>query len=99
LLPVLLFTGGAFGVVMSPLVARAVGAVPLARAGIAGGVVGSVQWLGNALGVAIIGSLYFGLAQRSSSDAAVASHAMLALLSAGVALLLRRWPAADADPR
>ena len=41
MLPALLFTGCAFGVVMSPLVARAVGTVPLANAGIAGGVVGS----------------------------------------------------------
>ena len=91
LLPALLFTGGAFGVVMSPLVARAVGAVPLAKAGIAGGVVGSVQWLGNALGVALIGSVYFALAQRSAADAAVISHVMLAALAAGVAVLLRRW--------
>jgi hypothetical protein len=91
LLPALLFTGCAFGVVMSPLVARAVGTVPLAKAGIAGGVVGSVQWLGNALGVAVIGSVYFVLAQRSPAQAAVASHGMLALLAVAVALLLPRW--------
>lgn len=98
LLPALLFTGGAFGVVMSPLVARAVGAVPLAKAGIASGVVGSVQWLGNALGVAVIGSIYFVLAQRSAAEAATVSHAMLAALAVGVALLLPRWqgpPAGD----
>jgi len=91
LLPALLFTGGAFGVVMSPLVARAVGAVPLAKAGLAAGVVGSVQWLGNALGVAVIGSLYFVLAQHSASEAAVASHVLMAGLAVGVALLLSRW--------
>jgi MFS family permease len=38
LLPALLVTGAAFGVLMSPLVARAVGTLPLARAGLAGGV-------------------------------------------------------------
>jgi predicted tellurium resistance membrane protein TerC len=65
--------------------------VPLAKAGIAGGVVGSVQWLGNALGVAVIGSVYFVLAQRSATHAAVVSHVMLALLAVGVALLLPRW--------
>ena len=96
LLPALLFTGGAFGVVMSPLVARAVGAVPLAKAGIAGGVVGSVQWLGNALGVAVIGSIYFALAQRSAAQAAVVSHLMLAALAVGVALLLPRWQCSTA---
>jgi len=91
LLPALLFTGGAFGVVMSPLVARAVGVVSLARASIASGVVGSVQWLGNALGVAVIGSVYFMLAQHSASAATVVSHLMLAVLAVGVALLLPRW--------
>jgi MFS family permease len=93
MLPALLFTGCAFGVVMSPLVARAVGTVPLAKAGIAGGVVGSVQWLGNALGVAVIGTVYFVLAQQSAAQAAVVSHVMLALLAVGVALLLPRWRA------
>jgi MFS family permease len=98
--PALLVTGGAFGVVMSPLVARAVGAVPIAQAGIAGGVVGSVQWLGNALGVAVIGTVYFALAQHSAVEATLVSHVLLALLAVGVAGLLRGWlqtaPAAGA---
>jgi len=101
LAPALLFTGGAFGVVMSPLVARAVGTVPLAHAAIAGGVVGSMQWLGNALGVAVIGSVYFALAQHSPAQATVASHVMLALLAVGVAWLLRSWrspPHASTEP-
>jgi hypothetical protein len=99
LLPTLLFTGGAFGIVMSPLVARAVGAVPLAQAGLAGGVVGSVQWLGNALGVALIGSIYFVLAPQSPAQAALTSHGLLALLAAGVALLLPRWIGATGPAR
>jgi predicted MFS family arabinose efflux permease len=98
LAPTLLFTGAAFGVVMSPLVARAVGAVPLAHTALAGGVVGSVQWLGNALGVALIGSLYFALAQQSPAQAAAASHVMLALLAIGVAWLLRTGSTAPRAP-
>ena len=101
LAPALLFTGGAFGVVMSPLVARAVGTVPLAHAAIAGGVVGSMQWLGNALGVAVIGTVYFALAQHSPAQATVVSHVMLALLAVGVAWLLRSWrspPRASTEP-
>jgi Na+/phosphate symporter len=94
LLPALLCTGAAFGVVMSPLVARATGVVPLAQAGLAGGVVGTVQWLGNALGVAVLGTIYFALAQHSAADAASVSHVLLALLAVGVALLLPRWIAA-----
>jgi predicted MFS family arabinose efflux permease len=91
MLPALLFTGCAFGIVMSPLVARAVGTLPLAKAGIAGGVVGSMQWLGNALGVAVIGSVYFMLAPHSAAHAAAVSHVLLALLAVAVALLLPRW--------
>jgi predicted MFS family arabinose efflux permease len=91
LLPSLLFTGAAFGVVMSPLVARAVGTLPLARAGIAGGVVVTVQWLGNALGVAVLGSVYFALAPSAGAEAAALSHVLLAALALIVALLLPRW--------
>jgi MFS family permease len=91
MLPTLLFTGAAFGLVMSPLVARAVGTVPLAQAGIAGGVVVTVQWLGNALGVAVIGSIYFAIAPRASAEAAMVSHLLLGLLAACVAWLMSRW--------
>lgn len=91
LLPMLLFSGAAFGMVMSPLVARAVGTLPLARAALAGGVVVTVQWLGNALGVALLGSVYFALAPRAGAQAAALSHLLLAALAATVALLLPRW--------
>jgi MFS family permease len=91
LLPTLLLCGAAFGMLMSPLVARAVGTLPLARAGLAGGVVVTVQWLGNALGVAVLGSVYFALAPSASVQAAALSHVLLAALAAAVALLLPRW--------
>jgi MFS family permease len=91
LLPTLLFSGAAFGMVMSPLVARAVGTLPVARAGLAGGVVVTVQWLGNALGVAVLGSVYFALAPHAGAEAAALSHLLLAALAAAVALLLPRW--------
>jgi hypothetical protein len=77
--------------VMSPLVARAVGTLPLSRAALAGGVVVTVQWLGNALGVALLGSVYFELAPRAGAQAAALSHLLLAALAAAVALLLPRW--------
>jgi len=72
-------------------VARAVGTLPLARAGLAGGVVVTVQWLGNALGVAALGSVYFALAPSAAAQAAALSHLLLAALAAMVALLLPRW--------
>jgi MFS family permease len=91
LLPTLLFSGAAFGMVMSPLVARAVDTLPRARAGMAGGVVVTVQWLGNALGVAALGSIYFALAPRAGVEAAALSHVLLGALAAAVAVLLPRW--------
>ena len=91
LLPTLLFSGAAFGMVMSPLVARAVDTLPRARAGMAGGVVVTVQWLGNALGVAALGSIYFALAPRAGVEAAALSHVLLGALAAAVAVLLPHW--------
>lgn len=91
LLPALAFTGAAFGVVMSPLVARAVGAAPPPLAALAGGVVVTVQWFGNALGVAALGSVYFALAAASPATAAAVAHTLLALLALATAALLPRW--------
>jgi len=98
LLPALAFTGAAFGVVMSPLVARAVGVAPPAQAGLAGGVVVTVQWFGNALGVAVIGSVYFAVAASSAPRAAAVAHVLLALLALVTSALLSRWlqPAGEA---
>lgn len=95
LLPALFFTGAAMGLVMSPLIAQSVGVVDAARTSTAAGLVGTAQWLGNALGVAVLGSVYFAVASaadgRSATQGAVVGHVLLALLSAAVALMLGRW--------
>lgn len=96
LLPALLLTGLAIGLVMAPLV----GAAAAAGGGGSGvsGLAGSAQWLGNALGAAALGTLYFGVAgadaagglpQAALGEAAV--HAVCVGVALVVALLLRRW--------
>lgn len=98
LLPPMVLAGLGMGLVMGPLVARAVAAAPTGQLSLAAGLVGSVQWLGNALGVAGVGTLYFTLAAGSGQPASLAlaragaaSHGVFMLLALVVAALLPRW--------
>jgi EmrB/QacA subfamily drug resistance transporter len=60
LLPVLLIQGCGLGMVMAPLSAAVLAGLPAEHAGLAAGVMSTMQQVGNALGVAVIGILYFG---------------------------------------
>lgn len=60
LLPVLLVQGCGLGMVMAPLAAAVLAGLPPEHAGVAAGVMSTMQQVGNALGVALIGILYFG---------------------------------------
>lgn len=103
LLAPMVLAGLGMGLVMGPLIARAMGAAPAGQLSLAAGLVGSVQWFGNALGVAAVGTLYFTLAAPAGADApptaaalalaAAASHGVFALLALAVAALLPRWAA------
>lgn len=102
LLAPMVLTGLGMGLVMGPLIARAVAAAPTGQLSLAAGLVGSVQWFGNALGVAGVGTLYFTLAAAADglpaaqalARAGAASHAVFAALALAVAVLLPRWAAA-----
>ncbi|MEK8053128.1 MFS transporter [Ideonella sp. DXS22W] len=98
LLAPMVLTGLGMGLVMGPLIARAVAAAPAGQLSLAAGLVGSVQWFGNALGVAAVGTLYFTLTATHGEPAAAdlaragaASHALFAALALAVAWLLPRW--------
>lgn len=103
LLAPMVLAGLGMGLVMGPLIARAMGAAPAGQQSLAAGLVGSVQWFGNALGVAAVGTLYFALAAApgagalpAAASAALAqagavSHGVFALLALAVAALLPRW--------
>ncbi|MDT7837858.1 MFS transporter [Aquabacterium sp. OR-4] len=102
LLPMVL-AGLGMGLVMGPLIARAMGVAPAGQQSLASGLVGSVQWFGNALGVALVGTLYFTLAGEAPAapalaQAGAASHGVFALLALGVAALLPRWAALPRPP-
>lgn len=57
MLPGLLLQGAGIGLVMAPLLSTVLAAAPAADAGVASGVVATVQQIGNALGVAAIAAV------------------------------------------
>jgi EmrB/QacA subfamily drug resistance transporter len=82
---VLVIFGAGQAMVMAPLYARVLSKVPGAHAGSAAGVLSTVQQIGNASGVAVIGATYFGLAE--SYDGRIAVVICLGLLIGALSLL------------
>uniref|UniRef100_UPI000D3C66F4 MFS transporter n=1 Tax=unclassified Variovorax TaxID=663243 RepID=UPI000D3C66F4 len=60
MLPLLLVQGAGLGMVMAPLVSTVLAGLPPQHAGVASGVLSMVQQASNALGVALIGILFYG---------------------------------------
>jgi hypothetical protein len=76
--------------VMAPLYAQVLAKVPMGHAGSGGGVVSTVQQIGNGCGVAVIGALYYGCqAAGSPRDALMACLATLIFALVLTAVLLR----------
>ncbi|MGE4590449.1 MFS transporter [Alcaligenes sp.] len=69
LIPALIFLGACQGLIMTPLLNLVLGFVNEAQAGMASGVISSIQQVGAALGVAVVG-LLFNAGQNASSAAA-----------------------------
>jgi EmrB/QacA subfamily drug resistance transporter len=97
MLPILFVQGLGLGMVMAPLVSAVLAGLPPQHAGVASGVLAMVQQTGNALGVALIGLLFYGqldgaATPASYGDAVAASLAYLAASALGVAVLYR-WMA------
>ncbi|MBT2322381.1 MFS transporter [Variovorax paradoxus] len=89
LLPVLLLQGAGLGMIMAPLVSVVLAGVPAAHAGVAAGVAATVQQVGNSIGVALIGILFYA-GWREPQLAFVASTVYLLLLALAVAALFQR---------
>ncbi len=87
LVPALLIDGAGMGLVMAPLVATVLAGLPDRLGGAAAGVLAAVQQLANALGVALIGLVFFGALGRGAEPAAYAG-AVRASLSCLAALAL-----------
>ncbi|MCC6224490.1 MAG: MFS transporter [Thermoleophilia bacterium] len=112
MLPALLVGGVGMASVMTPMSAAVMGAVPVAKAGVASGVLNTSRQIGGALGIAMMGAI---LSSRQASSLAggvapeqafVDGFRLALLVAAAVAFagaltaaaLIRRLPAAGADP-
>lgn len=82
MLPLLFVQGLGVGVVMAPLVSAILAGLPPRHAGVASGVLSMVQQVGNALGVALIGLVYY-------THGFAGALLYLAASALGVALLWR----------
>lgn len=89
----LMVEGAGIGLVMGPLVAAALARVPAEKAGVAAGVMSTMQSTGNAIGVALVSTIYFAASASTTAAAArgfVPALLVLALLAAIVAPLALR---------
>jgi MFS family permease len=98
LMPALLAVGAAQGIILTPLLNAILGMLPETHAGMAAGVLATMQQLGIAFGVAAVGIILFGLHETGgvlSAASATAGFARAVLMECAVvaltALLLRRF--------
>jgi predicted MFS family arabinose efflux permease len=94
LTPALLVDGAGMGLVLAPLNSTVLAGIAPRHAGIASGVLTTVIQVGNALGVAFIGIIFFGTLGRGDgySYAMRASLAYLVVLAVAVAAMLLLLP-------
>jgi EmrB/QacA subfamily drug resistance transporter len=92
LTPGLLLTGAGMGLCLAPISATVLASVDPQRAGAVAGAMSTTQQIGNAVGVALIGVLFFGTTGGYAHAFEVSSAALAALL-VGVAGVAARIPA------
>lgn len=87
--PLLLVQGAGLGMVMAPLVSTVLAGLPPQHAGVASGVLSMTQQASNAMGVALIGILFYGRLGQAADAASYAGAFGVALLYlVGSALLV-----------
>jgi EmrB/QacA subfamily drug resistance transporter len=92
LVPGLVGVGAGMGLVLAPLAGTILTSVDPARAGAASGMVSTMQNVGNALGVAVTGVIFFGALNRGYAHAYELAALELAVLLVMVAALTRLLP-------
>jgi EmrB/QacA subfamily drug resistance transporter len=92
LAPALLLVGAGMGLVITPLTATVLASLEPQRAGAAAGALSTMQQVGNALGVAVTGVIFFGAARSGYDHAFALSLVQLAVLCVAVAGLTRLLP-------
>jgi MFS family permease len=102
LVPALLLNGAGMGMAMAPISSTALAGIAPRHAGAAAGVLAATQQMANALGVAIIGFIFYGSLGGASGAGAyqgafAASLIYFIAVAAGVAALVQFLPRAN-DP-
>ncbi|MDW5592834.1 MFS transporter [Conexibacter stalactiti] len=97
LLPALVLDGVGMGLLTAPLIATVLADMKPEHAGAASGVLSTAQQVGNALGIAVVGALFYGSLGATPSPDDIAQAFELSLiavagLSAAVALLVQALP-------
>ena len=87
LVPGLALAGFGMGITLTALIDAAMGGVEPAYAGAVSGVLSTAQQVGNALGVAVVGMVFFGAVQGGYAHALEWSLVVLAGTTAGVGIL------------
>jgi EmrB/QacA subfamily drug resistance transporter len=87
LFPGLALAGFGMGIALTALIDAAMGTVDPAHAGAVSGVLSTAQQVGNALGVAVVGMVFFGAVDGGYAHALELSLVVLAGTTAAVALL------------
>ena len=93
LAPGLALVGAGMGLVLGPLTTTIMSGLDPERAGAASGTLAATQNVGNAIGVALIGVIFFGALHGGVAHAFRLSAAALAVLLIAVAALTRLLPA------
>ena len=91
MVPLLFVQGAGLGMVIAPLVSSVLAGLPPQHAGVASGVLAMVQQAGNALGVALIGILFYGRLGPAPQASGHATAFGIALLYLAVSALAAAW--------
>ena len=98
LVPGMLLEGAGMGLVITPLTSTVLGNLKPQNAGAAAGALSTMQQVGNALGVAVTGVIFFGALDGGFGHAFEVSLIQLAVLGAAVTALTWLLPAREASP-
>jgi EmrB/QacA subfamily drug resistance transporter len=92
LVPGLVLVGAGMGLVLAPLASTILSSLEPERAGAASGMLTAMQNVGNAIGVAVTGVIFFGALHSGYARAFELAVGELAILLVGVAALTRLLP-------
>src|SRR3954454_7096504 len=96
LVPGMLLEGACMGLVITPLTSTVLGSLEPQNAGAAAGALSTMQQVGNALGVAVTGVIFFGALDGGFGHAFEVSLVQLAVLGAAVTALTWLLPRREA---